>query len=53
MQALAALNVHIMFTYTVCLTYASYVIHVIYKMISAGSMNNVRTTEEWHRNNVY
>ena len=46
MQALAALNVHIMFTYTVCLIYASYVIHVIYKMISAGSMNNVRTTEE-------
>ena len=38
MQALAALNVHIiMFTYTMCLIYASYVMHVICKMISAGS----------------
>ena len=33
MRALAALNVHIiMFTCTMCLIYASYVIHVIYKM---------------------
>ena len=38
MRALAALNVHvIMFTYTMCLIYASNIIHVIYKMISAGS----------------
>ena len=38
MRALAALNVHIiMFTYTMCLIYASYVMNITYKMISAGS----------------